>query len=396
MASYDFSNDVLLEIFSRADLKTMKKCRVLSKECKDLTYESTFIRPHSQRTSTMVGYLLQCMKIFVYGWRDRFTSNFVSIANSGLEPKLTRNVLNFLPEQAQIVAAVNEGLVLCSPRIYGENWFYICKPSTQQWEFIPAPNPRFYRSKISMLVLRLNPLRFIIVGLSDTDCSDDTHSVSVSESDSESDLDSEYSDEEVNDRVVSNEKLWHCEIFDSKSWEWKQSDDLKLTYDDFFKNEQGVSACGGIHWLISNREQDKDIVLSFDGNKEEWTMASLPNSLRRKEYCEQIALVSCEGNLGLVKVSFKTRAQMVDVWVLNYEHIWIRKHAMNLNKECYLTRFHSFYSADTLVMKDMWSVYFYNFKTQKFVRVTAGNQNIDAAYFIQTDFELIQLKPEYI
>ncbi|KAB2072436.1 hypothetical protein ES319_A07G015500v1 [Gossypium barbadense] len=370
MASYDFSNDVLLEIFSRADLKTMKKCRVLSKECKDLTYESTFIRPHSQRTSTMVGYLLQCMKIFVYGWRDRFTSNFVSIANSGLEPKLTRNVLNFLPEQAQIVAAVNEGLVLCSPRIYGENWFYICKPSTQQWEFIPAPNRRFY--------------------------SDDTHSVSVSESDSESDLDSEYSDEEVNDRVVSNEKLWHCEIFDSKSWEWKQSDDLKLTYDDFFKNEQGVSACGGIHWLISNREQDKDIVLSFDGHKEEWTMASLPNSLRRKEYCEQIALVSCEGNLGLVKVSFKTRAQMVDVWVLNYEHIWIRKHAMNLNKECYLTRFHSFYSADTLVMKDMWSVYFYNFKTQKFVRVTAGNQNIDAAYFIQTDFELIQLKPEYI
>ncbi|PPR95221.1 hypothetical protein GOBAR_AA25452 [Gossypium barbadense] len=361
MASYDFSNDVLLEIFSRADLKTMKKCRVLSKECKDLTYESTFIRPHSQRTSTMVGYLLQCMKIFVYGWRDRFTSNFVSIANSGLEPKLTRNVLNFLPEQAQIVAAVNEGLV-----------------------------------KDKHVGAQIEPFTIHNRRTSDTDCSDDTHSVSVSESDSESDLDSEYSDEEVNDRVVSNEKLWHCEIFDSKSWEWKQSDDLKLTYDDFFKNEQGVSACGGIHWLISNREQDKDIVLSFDGHKEEWTMASLPNSLRRKEYCEQIALVSCEGNLGLVKVSFKTRAQMVDVWVLNYEHIWIRKHAMNLNKECYLTRFHSFYSADTLVMKDMWSVYFYNFKTQKFVRVTAGNQNIDAAYFIQTDFELIQLKPEYI
>ncbi|TYI17312.1 hypothetical protein ES332_A07G014700v1 [Gossypium tomentosum] len=362
MESYDFSNDVLLEIFSRADLKTMKKCRVLSKECKDLTYESTFMGLHSQRTSTMVGYLLQCMKIFVYDWRDRFTSNFVSIANSGIEPKLTRNVLNFLPEQAQIVAAVNEGLVLCSPRIYGENWFYICKPSTQ-----------------NMLVLRSNPLRFKIVGLSDTDCSDDTHSVSVSESDSESDLDSEYSDEEVNDRVVSNEKLWHCEIFDSKSWEWKQSDDLKLTYDDFFKNEQGVSACGGIHWLISNREQDKDIVLSFDGNKEEWTMASLPNSLRRKEY---------------LKVSFKTRAQMVDVWVLNYEHIWIRKHTMNLNKECYLTRFHSFYSADTLLMKDIWSVYFYNFKTQKFNRVTADNQETDAAYFIQTDFESVQLKPE--
>ncbi|KAH1131868.1 hypothetical protein J1N35_003246 [Gossypium stocksii] len=346
MESYDFSNDVLLEIFSRADLKTMKKCRVLSKECKDLTYESTFMRLHSQRTSTMVGYLLQCSKNFGYSWRHRLSSNFVSIANSGLEPKLTPKFLSFLPEPVQVVATVNEGLVLCSTRLYGENRFYICKPSTQQWEFIPAPNPGFYRSKISMLVLGSNPLRFKIVGLSDS--IDDKHSVSDSESDSESDLDSE-------------------------------------------KN-QGVSACGGLHWLIFNREQDKDIVLSFDGNKEEWKMASLPNSLRRKEYWEQIALVSWEGNLGLVKVGSKTK--MMDVWVLNHEHIWIRKHTMNLNKECFLTRFYSFYSADTLLMKDIWSVYFYNFKTQKFDRVTADYQDTDAAYFIQTDFESVQLKPE--
>ncbi|KAB2019691.1 hypothetical protein ES319_D07G013800v1 [Gossypium barbadense] len=386
MASYDFSNDVLFEIFSRADLKTMQKCRVLSKECKDLTYESTFMRLHSQRISTMVGYLLQCSKNFGYSWRHRLSSNFVSIANSGLEPKLTPKFLSFLPEPVQIVATVNEGLVLCSTRLHGENRFYICKPSTQQWELIPAPNPRFYRSKISMLVLGSNPLRFKIVGLSDS--IDDKHS----ESDSESDLDSEYPDKEVNHRVVSDENFWHCEIFDSKSWEWKQSEDLKLTYRDFFRKRQGVSACGGLHWLIFNREQDKDIVLSFDGNKEEWTMASLPNSLRRKEYWDQIALVSCEGNLGLVNIDFKTK--MVDVWVLNYEHIWIRKHTMNLIKERYLTLFHSFYGADTLVMKDMWSVYFYNFKTQKFDRVTADNQDIDAAYFILTDFESVQLKPE--
>ncbi|KAH1131866.1 hypothetical protein J1N35_003244 [Gossypium stocksii] len=163
----------------------MKKCRVLSKECKDLH-----------------------LRIYIYA---ATFSKDINNAKSGLEPKLTRNVLNFLPEHAQIVAAVNEGFVLCSPRLDGENWFYICKPSTQQWEIIPAPNPRFYRSKISMLVLGSNPLRFKIVGLYDT------HNVSVSESDSESDLDSEYSDEEVNYRVVSNEKLWHCEIFDSKS-----------------------------------------------------------------------------------------------------------------------------------------------------------------------------------
>ncbi|MBA0819748.1 hypothetical protein Gohar_019803, partial [Gossypium harknessii] len=309
MASYDFSTDILFEILSRADLKTMKKCRVLSKECKDLTYESNFIRLHSQRTSTMVGYLVQSSRLF-----GQLTSDLVS----GLDPKPTQDFLNFLPPPGWIVATVNGGLVLCTLGKRRDDPFYICKPTTKQWEVVPSPNPRFWTAKISMLVLGSNPLWFKIVRLSDS--RDDTI-------DLELDLDSEYSNEEDNFNVFSNEKSWHCEIFDSKSWEWRQSDDLKLTHDDYFECNQDVSACSALHWLMFNDKQDKYTkytMLSFDGDKEEWAMTSLPDSLRGNDHCDQIALVSCEGKLGLIHLRQETK--MLDVWILNYEKIWIKKH----------------------------------------------------------------------
>ncbi|KAK5843676.1 hypothetical protein PVK06_006134 [Gossypium arboreum] len=210
MASYDFSDEILFEIFSRAELKTMKKCRVLSKEWKDLTYQSSFMRLHSERTSTMVGYLVQRSRIF-----DPLPPELVSI----------------------------------------------------------------------------NPLRFKIVRLSDSRYDDIGRVSDHSES--------EYSDEE--------DVSWHCEIFDSKSWEWKQSDDLKLTCHDSFKNTQVVSACGGLHWLMFNHEQDKHTILSFDGDKEEWGMTSLPDSLGGKDRRCQIAHVSYQGKLGLITIVIKLR-----------------------------------------------------------------------------------------
>ncbi|TYG72613.1 hypothetical protein ES288_D04G035700v1 [Gossypium darwinii] len=381
MASYDFSTDILFEILSRADLKTMKKCRVLSKECKDLTYESNFMRLHSQRTSTMVGYLVQSSRLF-----GQLTSDLVS----GLDPKPTQDLLNFLPQPGWIVPTVNGGLVLCTPGKRRDDPFYICKPTTQQWEVVPSPNPRFWTAKISMLVLGSNPLWFKIVRLSDS--RDDTI-------DLELDLDSEYSNEEDNFNVFSNEKSWHCEIFESKSWEWRQSDDLKLTHNDYFECNQDVSACGALHWLVFNDKQDKYTkytMLSFDGDKEEWAMTSLPHSLRGNDHCDQIAPVSCEGKIGLIHLRQETK--MLDVWILNYEKIWIKKHTINLKSlhekvPLPRSRVHSLYGVDTLFMVDVGSVSFYNFRTRKLTRIRVGGW-IKSAYFIQTDSEPVKLKPE--
>ncbi|KAB2036681.1 hypothetical protein ES319_D03G018600v1 [Gossypium barbadense] len=383
MASYDFSRDILFEILSRAEFKTMKKCRVLSKECNDLTYESSFMRLHSARTSTMVGYLLQSSRVP--------TQYLVSIADSVKPTAYSPYVTYFLHHRFRVVAAANEGLVLCSLSKFGGDSFYVYKPTCNEGgEVLPPPNPRFWRTKISMLVLRSNPLRFKIVRLSDS-------------KDDAVDLDSKYSDEEDNFNVLSNEKSWHCEIFDSKSWEWKQSDDLKLTCHYSFMNTQEVSVCGGLHWLMFNDQQDKYTILSFDGDKEEWTMTSLPDSLGRKTHQDdQIAHVSCEGKLGLINHSYETK--MLDVWILNHEKIWVKKQTINLksfNEKVLPSPFlsFSFYSADTLFMMDLgckysvW-VYYYNFKTGELKEIYAG-KFIESAYFIQTDSEPVQLKPEH-
>ncbi|MBA0643322.1 hypothetical protein Goklo_027630, partial [Gossypium klotzschianum] len=258
------------------------------------------------------------------------TQYLVSIAATAYSPYVTY----FLHHRFRVVAAANEGLVLCSLSKFGGDSFYVYKPTCNEGgEVLPPPNPRFWRTKISMLVLRSNPLRFKIVRLSDS-------------KDDAVDLDSKYSDEEDNFNVLSNEKSWHCEIFDSKSWEWKQSDDLKLTCHYSFMNTKEVSVCGGLHWLMFNDQQDKYTILSFDGDKEEWTMTSLPDSLGRKTHRDdQIAHVSCEGKLG----------------------------------------------ADTLFMMDLgckysvW-VYYYNFKTGELKEIYAG-KFIESAYFIQTDSE---------
>ncbi|MBA0707030.1 hypothetical protein Golax_019112 [Gossypium laxum] len=362
----------------------MKKCRVLSKECKDLTYESSFMRLHSARTSTMVGYLLQSSRAP--------TQYLVSIADSVKPTAYSPYVTYFLHHRFRVVAAANEGLVLCRLSKFGGDSFYVYKPTSNEGgEVLPPPNPRFWRTKISMLVLRSNPLRFKIVRLSDS-------------KDDAVDLDSKYSDEEDNFNVLSNEKSWHCEIFDSKSWEWKQSDDLKLTCHYSFMNTQDVSVCGGLHWLMFNDQQDKYTILSLDGDKEEWTMTSLPDSLGRKTHWDdQIAHVSCEGKLGLINHSYETK--MLDVWILNHEKIWVKKHTINLKSfnekvlpspSPFLS--FSFYSADTLFMMDLgckysvW-VYYYNFKTGELKEIYAG-KFIESAYFIQTDSEPVQLKPE--
>ncbi|KAK8570606.1 hypothetical protein V6N13_103010 [Hibiscus sabdariffa] len=107
MASSNFSNDVLFEIFSRTDLKTMKKCRILAKECKDLTYESSFMQLHLQRTTIMVENLLQSLQIC------RFDSLFLSIDHMDSDWKVTRNLLDFLSERepVRILATVNEDIL---------------------------------------------------------------------------------------------------------------------------------------------------------------------------------------------------------------------------------------------------------------------------------------------
>ncbi|KAE8687566.1 hypothetical protein F3Y22_tig00111013pilonHSYRG00139 [Hibiscus syriacus] len=321
----------------------MRKCRVLSKEVKDLTYESSFMRSHSQRTRTMVAYLIQGSRRVKH-----FDSLFLSIDNLDIIRKLTPNILYFLSkrEPVNILATVYEGLVFCGTTQFGRDQFYICKPSTQQSEIIPVPNRRYFTTKMGMLVLGSNPLRFKIVRLSD----------------------SGHDDLEPTPRYFMSDgyyRRYHCEIFDSKSWERKQLDDLMLSYYELFNNKPAVSACGSLYWLTYHAELQNNNVLSFDVDRESWAMTSLPNSLCRNNW-HSIDLVTSEGSLGLICISKDLNS--VDVWVLRgcFRQIWMKKHTVNLeslNEGTTHARVDSFYNADTLFITGLWTAIFYNFKT---------------------------------
>ncbi|KAK8523248.1 hypothetical protein V6N13_113197 [Hibiscus sabdariffa] len=107
----------------------------------------------------------------------------------------------------KILATVDEGLVFCCTRQFRGDKFYICKPSTQQSEVVPSPNPRYFTEKVGMLVLGSNPLRFKIVRLPNSMHDEVEHAQP------------ECSEAGFDDGCHDHKRYhMHYEIFDSKSW----------------------------------------------------------------------------------------------------------------------------------------------------------------------------------
>uniref|UniRef100_A0A6N2N5I0 Uncharacterized protein n=1 Tax=Salix viminalis TaxID=40686 RepID=A0A6N2N5I0_SALVM len=48
MESYDFSSDIIYEILTRSSMETVGRCRLLSKECNSITYDSVFTNLHAK------------------------------------------------------------------------------------------------------------------------------------------------------------------------------------------------------------------------------------------------------------------------------------------------------------------------------------------------------------
>ncbi|XP_022752202.1 F-box protein At5g49610-like [Durio zibethinus] len=366
MAVCNVCSDVLFEILSRVELKTLRKCRLLSRECNSLTYESSFIRLHCQRTKTIAGYFIQSLRS---NW---YHSTFLSIDNPGLDPMLS---LDFLPGRrpVKILATADQGLMFCVSQ-FPENHYYICKPSTKQWETIPSPNPGYFTRKIAMVELRSDPLLFKIVRLSDGENRD---------SESETELDYDY-------------KHFQCEIFNSNTWAWKRLNDLMLSYDEYFNTKPAISAYGGLHWLTSNK--DKNNILSFHENKESWELVPLPDSLCQIDYKYSVNLAQYEGKLALICV--RCDSDLLELWIIKDfygKKLWTKRFTVNLQafkEEIGHSSAYSFYNKDTLLMTEAFGTIFYNFKNGQYDRLKLGSKhmNIESAFFVQTNYEPIQLR----
>ncbi|XVF88865.1 hypothetical protein PTKIN_Ptkin19aG0084900 [Pterospermum kingtungense] len=368
MEPCNISSDVLLEILSRVNLKTLSKCRLLSRECNRLTYESSFMRLHCQRTKTVAGYFIQSLK------SNRFYSTFLSIDNPGLDPQLS---LNFLPARSvKILATVDQGLVFC---VSEDDCYYICKPSTKQWEIVPSPNLGTFTRKVGMVVIRSDPLQFKIIRLSDG------HEYSNSELDLEDSI-----------PKIPGYKRFHCELFDSSTWSWNRLNDVILPWDEFFNTKPAISAYGGLHWLTSNKE--KNNILSFYADQESWELVSLPDSLCQRGQWNSVNLAECEGKLTLICV--KPEFDFVELWIMKDffgERVWSKRHTVNLkafNQENGHSSANSFYNADTLLMIGIYIAIFYNFKNGRFDRLELDLKHTypNSTFFVQTNYEPIQLR----
>lgn len=150
-------SNMMMEILTRCPIDSLDQCKSVCKQWNNLTFESSFIQLHSRRTSTISGYFIQGMR------HCKFIFTFVSMDDNDN----SRNILlNFLPNDIQILAASDQGLLCFMTTRYKKSRFHICKPTTHQLQALPNPRLRYHTEKVALALLGSDPLCYKIVRLS--------------------------------------------------------------------------------------------------------------------------------------------------------------------------------------------------------------------------------------
>ncbi|KAF2305739.1 hypothetical protein GH714_007941 [Hevea brasiliensis] len=357
MESRDFNLDIIFEILSRSSLKTLARCRLLSKEINSLTYQSAFLNLHCPRTKTISGYFVQSLRY------NKYSSAFID--NSCSDYKLS---LDFLCVPVKIEASTSQGILLCSYNRERIPRYYVCKPSTEEWQIIPNPKTRYFTEGFAMIVLKSNPLHYRIVRFS---------------------------------RPLGSHKRYHlrCELFDSMTRAWKQLQEVKFSYGEFLKSfEPTVSACGSLHWLTT-----KNNILAFHEDIEKYSIYSLPSPVYESNTYEYKKLTEYEGKLGLICKG--TDNSFMDLWVMeSYEKKeWCKRQRISI--ECLreiekYTNPDVFYNADVALMRGFYKVIFFKFKNGNSADIVTLDKNINMlgteVFPFKSDFEPSNLKNEFL
>ncbi|KAK8597769.1 hypothetical protein V6N13_095167 [Hibiscus sabdariffa] len=344
------SSDVLFEILSRADLETMSKCRLVSRECNALTYTPSFMRSHCERTNTLCGQILYVSSPSGAFWR------FKSIDNPGSGVRSRSIDFNFLcASSVRILAVVHIGMFCCQVRPpSGGIRYLVCKPTTCQWRIIPAPRS-LDSSPLSlyfMTVLKSKPLKFKILRLQP--------------------------------RSFCN---FNCEIFDSDVWSWKQLDDLNLPDSQSLQDYRHAKiVCGRLYWITLI--QDEYGILIFDQDKENWEMNQVPDPCKNRLLYE-VKLSVYGGKLAIM--GKRRDIETMEVWVMRYNHgvkCWNKLQTIFNPENLMQPDFSN--AADTFLT---WECCIYD--RQKFCnfhyRNVSGSKFLydRSVYFLQTDYEPI-------
>ncbi|KAI3864972.1 hypothetical protein MKX03_013356 [Papaver bracteatum] len=295
---------IVFEILTRVPLRALlHQSQWVCRDWHHQIQESKFQRIHSQRTPIVASGCFVVIERSIENLSDSIRF-FPFNRDPSSPPRNPSPSLDFLPSPVEIVGSSPYGSLLCCVTLdklqTGKSIpvFYICKPAIREWRKIPNPRTRFRNMGMRIVVTQTYPtLQYKIVRISHT-------------------------------RDVYWE--YHCEIFDSVTWAWKRSADVK-TSGSLVDTYGGVLINGCLHW-INNRRQ----IYAFSIEQEEWVaIIQLPHDIVESELNLRTLLILIDGKIGIL-ISNK---EWTELWVLDnyYSHTsWERKYRKDmraLNRE---------------------------------------------------------------
>ncbi|XP_004288967.1 PREDICTED: F-box protein At5g49610-like [Fragaria vesca subsp. vesca] len=350
-SSPTFPSYISDEILTRASLDSIARCRLVSKQWNHLTYDSWFINQLSQRTKLTDGVFIQT------SIRSRQISTFVQTVDNNIDISDSKHLsLSFLPQPVKIEAA-HQGMLVCVTQKRVPQ-YYVCKPTTKEWEQIHNPKTRYMTVKIALMVLRSNPLRYKIVRLSEPKC--------------------QYSKNKYNLR---------CEIYDSKARAWKQLlNNVALPKDAFLSCTPAVSACGALHWLLSDHQVG---VFAFHVEEESWEIFAPPcsavgdrNKNKVVDYQGRLAWI-CEGEGSM------------ELWVMeDYKNkVWSKRQIIRIKVLDPFASFATLCNNDVALMRGFSNIIFNKFGdySSKMANLE-GLTRADEIFKFQSDSQVTNLK----
>lgn len=320
-----------------------------------MTYDSRFMDQLCERTKTTYGVFIQSL------FRNQYLSTFFPVVDNNANSNSELLSLRFLPHAVKIEAA-HTGILVCVGRNSRNTpQYYVCKPTTKEWEQIHNPKTRYMTEQTSLMVLRSNPLRYKIVRFSRPKC--------------------------------PCSKLFYnlrCEVYDSEARGWKQLNNVALPNGIFLSFKPAVSACGALHWLLSDNR-----VFAFHVYEENWETFALPcpTSTDSESYKHNLnKLVEYQGRLAWVCGQGE---DLMELWVMeDYKNkVWSKRRIIRLIGLDLSTSLGTLCSNDVALMRGFYQITFYKFEdySSKVVKLK-GICSPDEFFMLQSDSEPTDLR----
>ncbi|KAK4423022.1 F-box protein [Sesamum alatum] len=216
-------DDMVFDILTRlSSLETLDTCKSVCNRWEEIIYETSFMPLYCRRSRKLSGFFIQDMQ------EHKYFSMFAAMDDHQDGSTKSDDVcIASFPDDMKILASCNHG-ILCCVRRRGKNYrYYVCKPTTQQWQSLPNPKLRYKTVSVAVMVLGSNPFRYKIVRLSRRGV----------------------------EKPMQEYYTYRCEIFDSKDWRWREVQGIPVLYTELIIDT--ISTNNAVYWLTDGKKRNR-------------------------------------------------------------------------------------------------------------------------------------------